>query len=471
MAVTQFHYQGQRSIAMCIVDNTDIAATGWGREISVNLSDQLIFKISSKCYDIYIDSNEDALLQTLASKEEYTHAVMIASGTSLKLNENLFSAVEKLCKTEFAIAGHIIDRNDAYYELHHQFYIVNLKNYRQIGFPALGKASNELHTQIEPIRSIENVHDDYVPLWIKQGSIPKQYQKKMHGWQILSRALEHNMTVIDIGQNIRDVKKYFYYEHDHVFVKELPELYHHMFFGANFVPAWNSDAIPETINFQGPVEHYVTVGTGYNWIKNLETLGYTKDTVVTFTDVNPNCLAFMKAMMEDWDGNDYGTFYKDFIVPLLPVGPVQIPERYYSSAQLQWTDFKSKFNDWDTVWSKIKQLKYQYIAVNYTALYNLDFIDVTKHTFFNVSDLFNYTPFAFTASLKYRIACENRLIMQVKNKNPNITLMFTARAADGFRTNAIQFLGPAKDFELTDINSLKTPPWHIADWFSPRMLG
>lgn len=471
MAVTPFNYLGRNPIAMCIVDNTNLCASGWGKEVSINLSDQLIFKITTKGFDLYIDSDEDALLQTLALNPTYTHAVMIASGTGLKLNENIFKAIERLCEREFSIAGHILDRKEEYYELHHQFYVVNLTDYKLMGRPEVGKEQDEAHTKLAPIRSADNIHDDYVPLWIKQGTEFQQYQKKKHGWHILTTALEYGKPIIDIGEEIRGVKKYFYYEHDHVFIKEMPELYYHMFFGANFVPACNSDTMLQQINFEGPIEQYISVGTGYNWIRNLELIGYTQDTSVIFTDVNPNCLAFMKAMMEDWDGIDYGSFYKQFMLSKMPNGPIEITDSYCDNAQQQWLNFKLLFDDWNAVWSRIKQLTYRYIPVNYTALYNLHFVDPNKVTLFNVSDLFNYSPFTFTTSLKYRIACENRLISQVKEKNPLIKLLFTSRASEGFNKDAVKFYGSAGEFELTDINSLKAPPWHQHDWASPRMLG
>jgi hypothetical protein len=68
-------------------------------------------------------------------------------------------------------------------------------------------------------------------------------------------------------------------------------------------------------------------------------------------------------------------------------------------------------------------------------------------------------------SLKYRISCENRLLQLLKDKDPNITVMLTARAADGFwQTNNEQYLDTVNNFNYTDITQLKTPEWHIDDW-------
>jgi hypothetical protein len=461
-----FNNSNNGSIAICIVDNTNRCQSGWAKEISINLTDQLIYKFST--FDIYIDSNEDSLLKQV--QHNYTHAVMIASGTSLKLNDKIFNAIEDLCQQDFFIAGHILDRKSSYYELHHQFYIVNLKDYIDIGSPPIGFEEDVAHSQVEPIRSQENVHDDYVPLWIKQGSKTKEYVKKMHGWNILSTALINNKTIIDIGPRIRESKLYLYYEYDHVFLRELPTLYQNQFFAETFVPGWNSDHLLDSIDFNGPVEQYVTLGTGFNWIKNLTLVGYNKDTKVIFTDVNVNCLQFMENMITKWNGEDYTAFYRDFIKSKIPNGPLQLDEVYLDSVNTQWEKFKNSFEDWHSTWSSIRELNYQFIPINYTASYNLDWLESNKKTLMNFSDLFTYTPTAFLLSLKYRIACENKLFLKLKEKDPNITVMLTARVSDGFKNSASRYFGRIEDIDLTDINDLKRPPWHIYDWNTLREL-
>jgi hypothetical protein len=66
------------------------------------------------------------------------------------------------------------------------------------------------------------------------------------------------------------------------------------------------------------------------------------------------------------------------------------------------------------------------------------------------------------------------LFQKLQKKDPNITLMLTARAADGYwKVNPKQYLDKASNFVYTDINELKTPEWHKEDWNnnSCRPLG
>jgi hypothetical protein len=53
----------------------------------------------------------------------------------------------------------------------------------------------------------------------------------------------------------------------------------------------------------------------------------------------------------------------------------------------------------------------------------------------------------------------------IKDKDPNITLLLTARAADGFwKTNPREYSGTADKFDYTDLQDLKIPDWHETDW-------
>jgi len=63
------------------------------------------------------------------------------------------------------------------------------------------------------------------------------------------------------------------------------------------------------------------------------------------------------------------------------------------------------------------------------------------------------------------------LINKLKNVDPDINVVMTSRSADGYYPIKQMFIGPVKDFDLTDINLLKKTPWHESDWTSTRTLG
>jgi len=140
--VTKFKTDKEKSILCCIVDNLDSCHSIWAKDVNINLTDYMVHRFAVKQFDVYVGENENELLYHAAT-DGYTHAVIIAGGTSLGLSDRLFPAIEQKCTEEFFIAGHILDRSthsyfkNACFELHHQFYIINLEEYALLGFPAV----------------------------------------------------------------------------------------------------------------------------------------------------------------------------------------------------------------------------------------------------------------------------------------------------------------------------------------------
>jgi hypothetical protein len=475
-----FRTSHKKRIACCIVDNHNRLPSEWGKAISRNISDFLVHRFSLFNYDIYISESEDDLLQTVSQDEFYTHAVVLSSGLHLGLSDRIFNAIDEKCKEDFFIAGHILHRNensgyfkDSYYELHHQIYLINLNEFRDIDCPLVGQqAIGEQHKQIEPIRSEEYLYDDHeVPVWIKQGVEEKTYNTKLHGYNIISEGLKRNKKFVDIGNDIRNNKRYFYYEYDHVFVNQLQQVYYDQLFVNNFFPSWNSDQHTTKFNFVGPVEQYVTVGIGLYWVTNLYNLGITDSTKVVFTDINNNTLNYMKKLVEEWDGNDYHLFYKNNL-SRIPAGFDRDVNQYINYTEQEWINFREKYPNWLEMWEKIKTLDFDYILIDYMAKYDLNWLEKNKRTFINLSDVFTHSPYTPTQSFKYRVGCENRLIKKLQEFDSNIHLHLTSRATDGFdQSNRIKS-APVRDFKLSDMNTLTTPTWYknSNEWQVPRDL-
>lgn len=475
--ITKFRVTKKKKIVCCIVDNRKACTSGWANEISVNITDFLIYQLTLFNFDIFIGDDENELLSEVNS-DDYTHAVLIASGTALPLEcHKLWPAIEELCKTDFYIAGHILDRNEnaywrnGYYELHHQFYIVKIADYISLGCPQIGTQSHTQHVQIAPIRSEECLYDDEeVAGWISTGTCEKSYEMKCHGWNIISNALLHNKKIIDLGPDIRNSKQYLYYEHEHSFLNHMPKIYHDQFFVNNFFISLNSDGFGSGITFDGPVEQYISVGTGVHWISYLNKIGTTADTTVVFTDINCNCLLFMKSMVDEWDGTNYAEFYRDHM-PIMPNGVSHDVDTYIAYTKMEWETFVNTHENWVDIWNGVKKLKFEYRLINYMATYDLSWITPGKRTLINLSDVFTHGPYIATQSLKYRVSCENKLLNSLRDIDENMHVRMTSRAADGYYPTERMQSGPVKEFELTDINLLQKTPWHVHDWSSPIMLG
>ena len=457
--------ENRSSIIICIHDILDSCTSEWSKEIAKNLSDYMINRFLKNGYDVCIGKDENQLLSQAVDK--YTHAVVIASGTSPKLSDRLIHAIEEKCLEDFYIAGHVLDREEKYFELHHQFYIINLKIHKELNCPLLGEESNINHSKNKPISFTS---DGYISQELSYGKELASYNGTMHGCNILNVALDNKQRVIDLGENIRNNKKYFYYEYDHVFLKESAELFYNQYMFNNIVVPFNSDNLDTNLKFTGPVEQYITLGTGLNWVINLIKLGYTSNTKVIFTDINPLVLRYMKKMVEEWDGINYARFYLEN-TGFLPNNLPYDFNDYILQIEEKWKKFIKDYPDWIDMWSKIKKLSFDYVSIDYMSNYNLKFIQPNKTTIFNASDMFDHVPGVFIQSMKYRIAAENRFLNKLKTIDSNIFLLWSSRSAESFLSlDQCPKFQKVSEIELIDIEKIIRPYWHKDDWNVLRPL-
>lgn len=154
--------------------------------------------------------NEDDILKNISDDVDY--AILYTKGHEFIDKEKFLNAIKKTMP--FFIAGHILDyeeKYNAYYSIHEQCYVINIKIYKDLGCPSIGKQIEfEEHTQISPIRSQFNFHDFHTPDWVKPGVKEKTYKHKAHGWNILSIAFLKDLPIIVFNEEMRSSKTYQY---------------------------------------------------------------------------------------------------------------------------------------------------------------------------------------------------------------------------------------------------------------------
>ena len=158
----------------------------------------------------YAPTIEAALEQ---HSEKYNHLLLMAAGVRL-YNMDIIFDIEEMIKTQpdYFCAAHILDWKERWFELHHQFVLVNTEQWQKCGKPQYGdwlEATEELPV-IE--RSVENFHDDYTPLWIKFTGEYKQQRHQVQGWNIINQAARHGMEILNWPQHIRLKRTYYYPE-------------------------------------------------------------------------------------------------------------------------------------------------------------------------------------------------------------------------------------------------------------------
>jgi hypothetical protein len=408
MPAVKFKSRWHNTIAYCCVDNIHTYQSAWVRETIKNIADYTISNITDKGYDVFVSPYEDQMLKEVANAG-YTHAVVYSPGTEFINGDDFFNKVKELINEHVFLIGHLLDRGDAYYELHHQCYVINLSDYKELGYPTIGQQQlGATHTQIVPLRSPENIHDTYTPIWVKPGVEDKSYNHKAHGWNILSLAFASKYTVAVFPKEIRTAKKHYYPESHKDFLKEFEWIqYKHNYCATKFVHTASNELVPDdSLELKGVITQVFTPASGTWWIDHLHP---TAPVTVVLYDYN------------------------------------QLALDYWAENAIQ------KLN-----------ITYKFVLVDLLSqVVDVTMLDPTQVTLINLSNVFCYEGTVAFANLEHRLYKENQVLRHIKNHIPNAYINFCGRAATGFTPTPYFGQGIAE----IALSQLTTPTWHQAgDW-------
>jgi hypothetical protein len=372
MNVVEFN-PNDNPLAFCFIDNTHQYASAWTIELVKNLSDFTISNLAGKNYPIYQSQNEEQAVAH-AIQQGHKYALVFSTGTEFINGRSFFNEIEKLIQTDFYVYGHILDRDDAYYELHNQCYLLNLDRYQDLGYPEIGQCElGASHSQITPDRSTENLHDTYTPLWIKPGNSIKTYNHKLHGWNLVSAILAAGGTISAFNNNIRNNKKHYYPENQKEFLKHVSWAHSRIEYCANeFVHYQNTE---ELFLDEYDYEKIITPASG-TWFVNF--IHKEKPVTVLFYDYNQKAL-------------DY------------------------------WREHAPKINN----------VRYEYLKIDLLGQYSIDELihPTNQKTLINLSNIFCYEGTAMFSSLEYRLHKENELLVHIPK---TWKVLFSGHSAEGF---------------------------------------
>lgn len=357
-------------ITFCIADDIDSYANDEIKTTIKNICDFTISNLYTKGYTVIVGKNEDDLIKQVATE----YAVVMSPGTEYINGFAFFEALEDLIKQDFFIAGHVLDRtmHNAYYELHHQCYVINMQHYKMLGEPNIGVFEKDSpHTQFKPARSKANWHDDYTPTVVAPGMQKQDYKHKCHGWNLLRLAFENNLPVIVFDEDIRHNKKHYYPESEQDYYKEAEYIKRKLDYCANeFVHTENTEW---TTGITERYEQLVLPASGTLYL-NLIDHGR-----VIFYDYSQRALDYWK---EHCSRND----------------------------NIEYTFVLTNLLEEDSI-------------VNY--------INPKLKTLINLSNIFCYEGTAAKYSLQHRMLAEENLISKLRKEIENIDINITLSAKTG----------------------------------------
>jgi hypothetical protein len=418
---------GSPDIVFVFLDRISKCQNNWTAELMKNLSDFVLNNILDKGFNVIQGIDEDELLKEAA--KDYNYAVVLSTGTEFINGDKFFNELENVIYSgnDFFLMGHIPDRDDGYYELHDQCYIINLGTYIDLGKPTVGEpAYYSKHTQVAPMRSPDNIHDDYTPTWVTPGVEIKTYKHKWHGWNILSAAFAANKSVQVFGPELRNNKLNYYPNYEPAFLKASTYLYGKQSVASQtlFYPH-NTEQIVN-VEFNGPIRQLVIQASGLNWVDYLVKYGYTKDTVVRFVDYNLFALECMKEITDNWNGKNYANFVKSYIAKRAAF----LGKDGSSWIAAQGNLYDLDIAEWTLIQETVKfEFRHEDLVLN-KALNVSDWVDNVPQTIVHLSHIFNYDPVATFYPLKHRIFSERLLLDKLKEHVPDATIIMVHKVSE-----------------------------------------
>jgi hypothetical protein len=442
--------QKKHNIVFVCIDIFNSIKDIYAKELLMNMAEYQISHFTSKGYDMYISNDETVTLKKIVNS--YDYAVVFSSDSELE-GDNFLNNLHELLKKDFFIAGHVLDRKEAYYELHQQCYVVNLKKYQIYNCPNIGYfEKNKKHVQKKPLRSNENFHHDYTPFWIKPGNDLQEYYHQCHGWNIIKIALDHQENIEIFNENLRNSKRCYYGAYEKDFLEHSEYIYKkYNFCNSRMFYPINTEEI-QSIKLEGPIKQLAIPASGFNWVKYLDMYGYNSDTEVLFYDFNPNSLYYMKETVQKFTDGDYESFLK----------------KINKNNTVDWVCNRKEIKDHflqirKTYIECVNVVKFKFVQCDLLNEFLLDLLN-DQQVILNISNVFSYGPTSFLLSTKQRVYRENKLIAHLQKQHPKINLIASGHAWAGFFDYTV-YNDQISKFNQVDIESLQKPLWRSAgDW-------
>lgn len=309
MAYYDYDYLKTQGFGMGWLDTSANIKDTTALALSKNITEYWVQETSNYALQVTCKSNPDELLYW-ADEIGLKYLMVVAIGTNLSKKENLLNEIPEFLAShpDLSIVGHLLDKGDKFYELHHQCYVINIDWWKESGRPAMGEEQRSVNWfTLEPTRSEENWHDEYTPHWIAQGHQPKEYTGKRFGWNIINTALEQGKKLYSFNETIRDSKYYLYPDVSFDVHAKLFEVMNHLQGYGHFVA--NTETPPDRMldtDFQGVActsGGITPLMTAY--VANLKP--YSK---LTIFDFSPLSLALQREIVKP--GFDFKNFKSSF---------------------------------------------------------------------------------------------------------------------------------------------------------------
>ncbi len=353
------------------------------REISNYWTRQLTWQTSLES----IFEGED--LEELISKAQNSGArymLLVQDGQLIRSSHFLRDCIAHLSKTGHIALGHLLAKPELYPSLHLQCFFADLSRINLVS--VLQKALQG--SDGGPfIRSGENIHDDYTPLFIAPDLTPPADESKVASPDSFESSLLAELLKIgpvsNFTQELRHQKLHLYPENN-------PDQFWNSLKGeANYkdvdldpgqnfyldchqlartrekIFVFNTEILDPPQTTPKPLGHLYSVAAGFRPYVLLKANGFSVGTKVTYFDYGKHSLMLKQYLVENWDGEDYLKACESFLKD------TGLPKHAFHDVgdEQQWTErfneVVEKFgtmDDWLSFWQRYRVLDHDYLHVN-----------------------------------------------------------------------------------------------------------
>lgn len=433
MSYYDYNYFTRHNIGFAWLDIADRIKNALALGLCRNITEYWTQEIS--CYTNKITCNKDTLsILNWAESQNLDFVIVSAIGTNLSGRGNILNNLAQWFdenRDNITVVGHILDKKDRYYELHHQFFIVNVKWWISVGRPDPGQESFEEWQAEEPVRSQENWHDDYTPYWISPGSTCRTYSGRRWGWKLIKAALDTGHTVRSLTEQQRNTKFYLYPEVPDYYTK-LHDIIFQMQMYGHFVA--NTESVP-TLPDNVTVDTVVTTGGGVSPLLSAYLAGLKPGGKVIVFDCSPISIAIQSGFR-----NKKATF-KNFREEFRNLFNEGLPYENLSAV------FKAEINvnrmqeiidelmpqgleDFiNNVWPNLCYLPVRGDFFNPRDIDRIfDKIEPNEKVLINLSNVFHYQNSAWFYDSASRYSLEKMFLDKCMSKNPDNIYLYQNRA-------------------------------------------
>jgi hypothetical protein len=261
---------------------------------------------------------------TRAREQGYTKGLFIQSGTVFNDIDNFIRSIESY--PHRGLIGHIIDPldNKEFYSLNPQCFYLDLDNFSADLF------DNKEFTSPQIVRSDQNIHDGYTPLWIRPGNKTVTAVQNKFGQRLIAHQLSQGKIVVNWHQKLRDNKIYLY--RDEIRDQWIQTLDAYKDMAENQLWITNNQHLPKITTTK-----LISPASGLFWIMNLA-VGIV--TQIDLVDISNPQIRLAEQLLCNWNGKNYSEFVFNFIkqnnikhlqldVELTPVEKLKIQNRKY----------------------------------------------------------------------------------------------------------------------------------------------